>query len=683
MIESKKVNKILYGGDYNPEQWPEEIWEEDMRMFKLAHIDVVTLNVFSWAALQPDETTYDFTKLDKIMEYVRKNGLKICLATSTAAHPAWMARKYPDILRTEYNGMKRKFGSRHNSCPNSPTYRKYSVALAEQLAKRYHNYDNIVAWHISNEYGGECYCENCEKAFRVWLQKKYHTIDELNRVWNTSFWGHTFYDWDDVVLPDLRSEEFSWDGKPRTNFQGISLDYRRFNSDSLLECFKLERDVVKQYTPDIPVTTNLMGCYQPLDYQKWGKEMDFVSWDSYPAFGAEYAHNAMVHDVMRGVKHGKTFALMEQTPSVSNWHTYCALKRPGVMRLLSYQALAHGSDTVMFFQMRRSIGACEKYHGAVIDHVGTENTRVFREIAALGAELENLEDTTLAARTKAKIAIVFDWDNWWATTLSAGPSEAVNYYDEVYQYYRTLFQMHIPVDMVSVEEDLSGYQVLIAPLLYMCKDGYDEKIRKFVSQGGTFVTTYFSGYVEDHDLVITGGYPGRLRDILGIWVEESDAIPVEDIGLKHTFTYDGKQYPAEILCDLLHLEGAKSLASYDNDFYAGMPAVTRNSYGNGKAYYVATRSNADFYRGLFERILGECEITPLVTTEADGNDRISVEACVRENQNGTFLFLLNHSEKTEKVTLKSGGTDLLNNREYQDGETIELAAKDVALIKQK
>lgn len=683
MIESKKVQKMLYGGDYNPEQWPEEIWEEDMRLFHKAHIDVVTLNVFSWAALQPDETTYDFTKLDKIMEYVRKNGLKICLATSTAAHPAWMARKYPDILRTEYNGMKRKFGSRHNSCPNSPTYRKYSVALAEQLAKRYHNYDNIVAWHISNEYGGECYCENCEKAFRVWLQKKYHTIDELNRVWNTSFWGHTFYDWDDVVLPDLRSEEFSWDGKPRTNFQGISLDYRRFNSDSLLECFKLERDVVKQYTPDIPVTTNLMGCYQPLDYQKWGKEMDFVSWDSYPAFGAEYAHNAMVHDVMRGVKHGKPFALMEQTPSVSNWHTYCALKRPGVMRLLSYQALAHGSDTVMFFQMRRSIGACEKYHGAVIDHVGTENTRVFREIAALGAELENLEDTTLAARTKAKIAIVFDWDNWWATTLSAGPSEAVNYYDEVYQYYRTLFQMHIPVDMVSVEEDLSGYQVLIAPLLYMCKDGYDEKIRKFVSQGGTFVTTYFSGYVEDHDLVITGGYPGRLRDILGIWVEESDAIPVEDIGLKHTFTYDGKQYPAEILCDLLHLEGAKSLASYDNDFYAGMPAVTRNSYGNGKAYYVATRSNADFYRGLFERILGECEITPLVTTEADGNDRISVEACVRENQNGTFLFLLNHSEKTEKVTLKSGGTDLLNNREYQDGETIELAAKDVALIKQK
>ena len=207
MIESSKVHKILYGGDYNPEQWPEEIWKEDMRLFKLAHIDVVTLNVFSWAALQPDEITYDFSKLDKIMEYVKENGLKVCFATSTGAHPAWMARKYPDILRVGHNGMKRKFGARHNSCPNSPTYRKYSVALAAKLAERYKDYDNIVAWHISNEYGGECYCENCEKAFRVWLHKKYGTLDELNRVWNTSFWGHTFYDWDDVVLPDMRSEE--------------------------------------------------------------------------------------------------------------------------------------------------------------------------------------------------------------------------------------------------------------------------------------------------------------------------------------------------------------------------------------------------------------------------------------------------------------------------------------------
>ncbi len=676
MIESSKVHKILYGGDYNPEQWPEEIWKEDMRMFKLAHIDVVTLNVFSWAALQPDEVTYDFSKLDKIMEYVKENGLKVCFATSTGAHPAWMARKYPDILRVEHNGMKRKFGARHNSCPNSPTYRKYSVALATKLAERYKDYDNIVAWHISNEYGGECYCENCEKAFRVWLHKKYGTLDELNRVWNTSFWGHTFYDWDDVVLPDMRSEEFNWDGI-RTNFQGISLDYRRFNSDSILECYKLERDAVKAYTPDIPVTTNLMGFYPALDYQKWAKEMDFISWDSYPSFGAETENNAMAHDLMRGLKGGKPFALMEQTPSVSNWHTYCALKRPGVMRLYSYQAAAHGADTIMFFQMRRSIGACEKYHGAVIDHVGNENTRVFREITALGEELTGLSDTLLGARTPAKVAVVFDWDNWWATVLSAGPSRCINYYEEIYQYYKALLNLHIPMDFVGVDDDLSGYKVVIAPMLYMCKDGYDEKIRDFVKAGGTFLTSYFSGYVEDHDLVITGGYPGRLRDILGIWVEESDAIPEGDAGIKHTFAYKNVTYPAEVLCDLLHTEGAETLSTYDNDFYAGMPVLTCNTFGSGKAYYVATRSNQDFYRAFLTDIMKEAGVEPL----AEGSDK--VEITLRENKNGSFLFLLNPTDESQEVTLKKAGTDLLGGMTYQAGEKVVLPAKAVAIIQSR
>ena len=271
------AKKMLYGGDYNPEQWEESVWEEDMRMFHLAGIDCVTLNVFSWAALQPDEVTYRFERLDKIMDLVRRNHLKVVLATSTAAHPAWMAKRYPEVLRTEFNGMKRKFGSRHNSCPNSPVYQKYSRALAEKLAERYGKYDNIVAWHISNEYGGECYCENCEKAFRVWLKEKYGTIEEVNRAWNTSFWGHTFYDWDEIVAPNLQSEHFA---ENRTTFQGISLDYRRFNSDSMLNNYRAEYEAVKAVTPNIPVTTNLMGFYKPLDYQKWAKYLDFASWDN-------------------------------------------------------------------------------------------------------------------------------------------------------------------------------------------------------------------------------------------------------------------------------------------------------------------------------------------------------------------------------------------------------------------
>lgn len=668
MIAYEKVKKILYGGDYNPEQWDEDTWEEDMRLLKLAHIDVVTLNVFSWAALQPDENTYCFEKLDKIMDLVKKHGLHVCLATSTGAHPAWMARKYPDILRTEFNGMRRKFGGRHNSCPNSPSYRKYSVRLTEKLAERYRNYDNIVAWHISNEYGGECYCENCEKAFRVWLKDRYKTIDELNRAWNTSFWGHTMYDWDDVVLPNMLSEHFAYD---RTMFQGISLDYRRFNSDSILECCKSEYDVLKRQTPGIPITTNLMGTYKPLDYQKWAKELDFVSWDNYPSNEDPVSSIAFRHDLMRGIKQGMPFALMEQTPSVTNWLPYNALKRPGVMRLWSYQAVAHGADTVMFFQMKRSIGACEKYHGAVIDHAGNENTRVFREVSALGAELKALGNLTLGARTPAKTAVYFDWDNWWAIEYSAGPSVNLHYVDEVLKYYNALSALNIPVDIIGADDDLSTYNVVIAPVMYMVKDGYDEKIRTFVKNGGSFLTTFFSGYVDKNDLVTVGGYPGKLRDILGIWVEEEDALPE---GTSNSFCYEGSAYPAELICDLLHTETAVSLCGYESDFYKGMPVITDNAFGNGHAYYMASSSNEDFYVKFLTDICKKAGVEAVMATPK------GVEAAIRENANGRFVFLLNHTDTVQNVTLPFSAHDCIHNCDYKNGDNIHLDTKDVIIL---
>lgn len=667
---SDKVNKIVYGGDYNPEQWPEEIWAEDMRLFKKAGIDIVTLNVFSWAAIQPSEEAYDFGTLDRIMAMVRDNGLKVCLATSTGAHPAWMARRHPDILRVDFEGRKRKFGDRHNSCPNSPTYRKYAPKLAGILAERYKKYDNIVAWHISNEFGGECYCENCERAFRLWLKEKYKTLEELNRVWNTAFWGHTFYDWEEIVLPNMLSEHFRYD---RSTFQGITLDYKRFNSDSILDCFRLEYDAVKAVTPEIPVTTNLMGFYPVLDYQKWGKYMDVVSWDNYPAVGAKPAEIAMSHDLMRGVGGGKPFLLMEQTPGVSNWHDYCALKRPGVMRLWSWQAVAHGADSVMFFQMRRSIGACEKYHSAVIDHVGTGDTRVFREVAALGGELEKLGDATLGAAVEARVAVYFDWDNWWALTHTAGPSVDLDYKEQILNYYRALYDLHIPVDFVGAEDDLDSYKLLIAPVLYMTKEGYDEKIRRFVAGGGVFVTTFFSGIVDEHDLVVTGGYPGRLRDILGIWVEEIDALPKDK---ENGFIYNGSRYPARLLCDLLHPEGAEVLASYQEDFYAGMSAVTVHAFGKGKAYYVATCSDAGFYNQFLQDVCkDDCGIQPLLE-QAEG-----VEAVLRKNGTGSYLFLLNHNDAFSRVWLEDSYIDMLSEERIHGAAEIKLAPKDVRILK--
>lgn len=600
MFQDSRINKVLYGGDYNPEQWPEEIWEEDMRLFKLAGIDEVTLNVFSWAALQPSEDTYNFEKLDKIMDLVEANGLKVFLATSTAAHPAWMAKRHPDILRTEFSGMKRKFGSRHNSCQNSPTYQKYSVLLAKKLAERYGERECVIGWHICNEYGGECYCENCEKQFRVWLKEKYGTIEEVNKAWDTSFWGHTFYDWDEIVLPNMLSEHFEPD---RTTFQGISLDYRRFNSEGMLKCYQAEAAAIRSVVPDAKITTNLMGFYKPLDYQMWAKSMDFISWDNYPANEDPYSRIAMNHDLMRGIKGRQPFVLMEQTPSVTNWLAYNALKRPGVMRLWSYQAMAHGADAVLFFQMRRSIGACEKYHGAVIDHVGTENTRAFREISQLGKELQQLGDKTLGARSRAKAAILVDWDNWWAIEYSVGPSRDLKYLDEVFLYYRALEEQNYAVDIIGVEE--------------------------------------------------------------------SDALPRDK---RNHFMYGGVSCEASLLCDLMHLEGARELASYEEDFYAGTPVITENSFGAGKAYYVGTRFSQEFYRMFMRERMEEKGISPVLEAPE------GVEATERFKDGKGVMFVLNHNDEETVFVLNEARKDLLTGEQYEGGTVVTLEAKGVMLL---
>ncbi|ETT33641.1 beta-galactosidase [Paenibacillus sp. FSL P4-0338] len=654
---NEKLPKIWYGGDYNPEQWEAPVWAEDERMFKLAGIDVATINVFSWALIQPSEDTYDFAGLDELIDRLYKNGTYVCLATGTGAHPAWMAHRYPEVTRVDVQGRKRKFGGRHNSNPNSAIYRKYAALLAGKLAERYKDHPGLVAWHISNEYGGYDYSEQSEAAFRVWLKDRYGTLDALNRAWNTRFWGHTFYDWEEIVVPNELSEE--WGGN-RTNFQGISLDYRRFMSDSLLECYILEYEAIKQYSTDVPITTNLMGFYPELDYFKWAKYLDVISWDNYPSLDTPVSYTAMTHDLMRGLKNGQPFMLMEQTPSQQNWQPYNSLKRPGVMRLWSYQAVARGADTVLFFQLRRSIGACEKYHGAVIEHVGHEHTRVFRECAELGRELESLGGELLDARSAAQIGIVYDWENRWALDLSSGPSVALNYVDEVHKYYDALYQQNIEADMIGVEEDLSRYKIVIAPVLYMVKPGFAEKVEAFVQAGGTFITTYFSGIVNENDLVTVGGYPGELRKVLGIWAEEIDALlpgMSNEIVMNKDWGALNRSYTCGLLCDLIHPEGAEVLAQYGADFYKGMPALTVNSFGEGKAYYVATSPDAAFLNGFLANLCADNGIVPLVSAPE------GIESVQRVKDGVSYLFLLNHSAEELRADIGEGKrTDLLTGK---------------------
>lgn len=671
--------KIWYGGDYNPDQWEKPIWDEDLRMFKLAGIDVTTLNVFAWAYNQPNEETYEFGWLDEMMDKLDGDRVGVCLATSTAAHPAWMATKYPDVLRVDFDGRKRTFGGRHNSCPNSQTYRKYAVLMADRLAERYKDHPALLIWHVSNEYGGYCYCDNCAAAFRVWLQERYGSIEVVNRVWNTGFWGHTFYDWNEIVPPSSLNEEWrGYNGRTASNFQGISLDYCRFQSDSLLECYKLEYAALKKHTPNVPITTNLMGAFKELDYHKWAKHLDVVSWDNYPSLDTPYSYTAMMHDLMRGLKEGLPFMLMEQTPSQQNWQPYNSLKRPGVMRLWSYQAVARGADTVMFFQLRRSVGACEKYHGAVIEHVGHENTRVFRECAELGAELFKLGDSVLDARVQAKVAILFDWDNWWAVELSSGPTVALKYVDELHKYYDSLYRANIAVDVIGVDADFSGYDLVIAPVMYMVKPGVAERLENYVNNGGKFITTFFSGIVDENDKVVLGGYPGELRKLLGIWAEEIDALlPTQSNSMIMKTGLDGvqKSYECGMLCDLIHSEGAEVLAEYGEDFYKGMPALTVNPFGAGKAWYVATSPEAAFLQEWLPKLCAESGIKPLLTAAPDG-----VETSLREKDGQQYLFVLNHNAAAAAFSLgEKSGNDMLTGQELMGD--VELPGRDLWIIK--
>lgn len=661
---STKAPFLWHGGDYNPEQWTPDIWDEDFRLMQKAGMTCATVGVFSWVSLQPSEEAYTFEWLDEIMDRLHRQGMTAVLATPSAAHPAWMARKYPDTQRAGRNGVRKAHGQRTNYCPNSPNYRRLSANMALKLAERYKDHPALMLWHISNEYAEECYCETCAAEFRTWLKAKYGTLDELNQRWWTRFWGHAYTDWEEIN-PPLEGGQML--------VHGLNLDYKRFNSESMLACYINEREALRSVTPDVPITTNLMGAYKPLDYRKFAAEMDVVSWDCYPQPRDDASNIAFLHDLTRGLKDGQPFLLMEQTPSSQNWQWVNALKPPGVLRLWSYLAVAHGADSVMYFQWRRGRGGCEKFHGAVIDHAGSDETRVFREVAQLGEELKTLGGSFVGAATNADVAILFDWENWWALDDSIGPVKDKKYLATVRKHHRAWHSQNIATDVIFPDSDFSQYKVIIAPLWYLVTPESAAKVEAFVEAGGVFVTTYLSGIADSTDLVYMNGYPGPLRKVMGIWAEEIDAL-YEDRPNTLVLSNGGETYSCGHLADLLHLESARALATYGGNWYAGMPALTANDFGAGKAYYLATDPEQAFLDLFYRGIAAQCGLTPALDAPT------GVEVSVRSKDSADTLFILNHNDYAVDLDLGSTDyTDLLNGDTISG--TINLPGYDVRILK--
>ena len=654
---------IIHGGDYNPDQWikwKDEVWKEDFRLAKLAGLNSFTVGIFAWAAIEPKEGVFDFEWLDEIMNLLADNKMAAVLSTPSAARPAWMSKKYPEVLRVNARREKNLHGERHNHCLSSPVYREKVTHINTLLAERYSKHPALGIWHISNEYGGECHCSLCQEKFRTFIKERYKTLDALNEAWWSRFWSHTYTDWEQVESPSPLGE---------MNTHGLNIDWMRFTTEQFTNFFLMEIAPLKKANPDIPVTTNLMDTYRGIDYFRLAQVMDVVSWDNYPQWtGTEKdidiaIYTSFNHDLMRGLK-ARPFMLMESCPSATNWQSVAKLKRPGVHMLQSLQAIAHGSDTVQYFQIRKSRGSSEKFHGALIDHEGSENSRVFKEVAELGQRLKTMDDIS-GTDTPSRTAIVYDWNVRWAMENIKGMLQhKTNYQETVIDHYSAFWQLGIPIDIIdstkSLENIIEHYDLIVAPMLYMLRPGFAEALDSFVQQGGTLVTTYASGYVDESDLCFRFGFPGPLKKCLGIWSEEIDALYPED---SNTIKWKGKSYRAFDLCEITHAQGADVIGTYGSDFYAGKPALTVNQYGKGKAFHIAARTDRDFLLDYYNDMCEGLGIEKAALKLPQG-----VTAQIRSDGVTDHVFVMNFTPSKQIAVTENHGAEGSSQLELQPWE---------------
>lgn len=644
---------FIHGADYNPEQWMAEkdtVWDEDMRLMKLAGMNEMTVGIFSWAKLEVSDGVYDFSWLDDILDRIYKHGGRVFLSTPSGSRPRWLSEKYPEVLRTDDHLCKQLYGTRHNHCLTSPMYRKKVYEINSRLAERYAHHPALLGWHISNELSGApCYCDGCRRAFRAWCRKKYNgDIEALNHSWWTTFWSHSYASFDQIEPPMPIGE----------NDCALVIDYQRFVTDEVCAFFQNEKDAIRRFS-DAPITTNIMWRHKDINYSKLTALCDFVSWDCYPSWHSDpdgteedNAHMAarysIMHDRCRAYL-GRPFVLMESTPSIVCVKPYNKLKRPGMHKLSSLQAIAHGSDSVQYFQFRKSRGGREALHGAVVDHSPTpEATRVFTDVAEVGHTLRRI-DKICGTKTPVRVALIYDFENHWA--LDAKPGFQRNdkkYVETCDRVYFELWQHGINVDVIDARRELSGYDLVLAPMLYSM---YGDSIRRFadfVRDGGTLVGGYMMGMVDENDLCYMDGFPGGvLKDVFGLVNEEIDSISPNE---RNAVTYGGKSYPVRDYCERIHpYSDAEVLGVYEKDFYAGEAAVVRHRYGRGMAYYIATRDSGGLLAALLDELLPSLGIVGPF-----GKPPYGVTTHTREDESLEYVFAENYNDTPATLAVGKG-----------------------------
>ncbi|WP_307818547.1 beta-galactosidase [Streptomyces sp. MBT62] len=630
----RRLKGLAYGGDYNPEQWPAATWREDVSLMREAGVNLVTVGVWSWGQLEPRPGHYEFGWLDEVMDLLAEAGVGVDLATPTAAPPSWLAHEQPETLPVDGEGRRIAFGSRCQYCQSSPVFRYHAARITERLAERYAGHPALAMWHIGNEYGGfGCHCPASVAHFRRWLADRYSTVDALNEAWGTAFWGQRYDSFDHIGTPAPRSRLISGPNP------GQLLDFQRFCDAAALECYIAERDIVRRHSPELPITTNFMGSFKHLDYWRWAAEEDVVSLDIYagpldPDGPALAAYN---FDLMRSLRGGKPWLMLESATgnNLTDGRNYA---RPaGQLRVRSLQAVARGADSVMFFQWRASRAGAERYHSAMVPHGGTR-TRTWREVTALGRDVARLGEVAGDANDQADVAIVWDWENWWAVEGPDHPSNDLRLSDRLMDHYRPLWDANIAVDFVGPRDELGGYRLLVVPNLYLVDDVGADNLTAYVRAGGHLLMSYFSGIVDEFDRVRPGGHPGAFRDLLGIDIDDFSPLPPGDSRSLHYAGYSGTATDWQ---DIIDLVGAEPLATYTDGELKGGSAATRHRLGNGTATYLGTSPDRETLRRLLLDIVGDAGVAPVLDTPQ------GVEAVRR----GAYLFLLNHTADEATVDL--------------------------------
>jgi beta-galactosidase len=654
---------IAFGGDYNPEQWPREVWDEDIHLMQEAGVNLATVGVFSWAHLEPRPGDLQFDWLDDVVERLHAGGIAVDLATATASPPPWLAHRHPEVLPVTAEGITLWTGGRQAYCPSSPIYREHSHRIVRALAERYGTHPAVVMWHVNNEIGCHnvlCHCDESARAFRDWLRRRYATIEALNEAWGTAFWSQRYDDFEEIQPPRVA---------PAFINPTHQLDFRRFSSDAALAIYLGERDILREITPDIPVTTNFMVMphESEMDYFAWGPELDVVANDHYLTAADPENHRGLAFssDLVRGVAGGAPWLLMETSTSAVNWQPRNVAKRPGELLRSAVQHVARGADGILFFQWRASRAGAEKYHSALVPHAGTD-TRLWREVVGLGRTLSAISEVA-GARSRNEVAILFDWQAWWGCELDAHPSTDVTYWDTVQSVHRALTDCAVGVDVVHPDGDLTAYRVVVVPVLYLVTDAGASAVRAAAEAGAHVVITYFSGIVDEFDHIRLGGYPGAFRELLGIVSEEFTPLREHE-----TVTLsDGST--GSVWAEDVRSVGAEVVASFTDGPVPGGPAITRNSVGAGTATYVATALDQPH----LDRLLADVVAAAGVRKVADVPP--GVEALRRHAEDGrSWLFLVNHTG--EPVEVACSGHELVSGTDVTD--SYALAGGAVAVLRE-